>query len=68
MKVKGLKTIRYRCNFNYKLCRLGIGRYYLLICSAFCEKLKFMNSWGNMVAMLKFKEINERALLGVNSC
>ena len=27
-KVKKLKTIKYHCNFNYKLCRLKIERCY----------------------------------------
>ncbi|PWN17638.1 hypothetical protein BCV69DRAFT_253995, partial [Microstroma glucosiphilum] len=57
-KVRGSKTIRYRCSLNSKLCRLGIGR------SPY-EKSKSLGSGGSMVARLKLKEIDGRAPPGV---
>ncbi|KAH8742226.1 hypothetical protein F5883DRAFT_442697, partial [Diaporthe sp. PMI_573] len=48
-KVRGSKTIRYRCSLNHKLCRLGIGRCYFLTRSAPYTKVKFLGS-GGMVA------------------
>ncbi|PWN86414.1 hypothetical protein FA10DRAFT_215411, partial [Acaromyces ingoldii] len=65
-KVRGSKTIRYRCSLNSKLCRLGIGRcFFLLTRSAPREKSKFLGSGGSMVARLKLKEIDGRAPPGV---
>ncbi|KAL1684279.1 hypothetical protein GGG16DRAFT_22537, partial [Schizophyllum commune] len=58
-KVRGSKTIRYRCSLNSKLCRLGIGRPQLLC------KSKSLGSGGSMVARLKLKGIDGRAPPGV---
>ncbi|KAF3763137.1 hypothetical protein M406DRAFT_262161, partial [Cryphonectria parasitica EP155] len=64
-KVRGSKTIRYRCSLNHKLCRLGIGRCFSLTRSAPYTKVKFLGSGGSMVARLKLKEIDGRAPQGV---
>ncbi|KAF2257484.1 hypothetical protein CC78DRAFT_484100, partial [Lojkania enalia] len=57
-KVRGSKTIRYRCSLNSKLCRLGIGRPQF-------DKSKSLGSGGSMVARLKLKGIDGRAPPGV---
>ncbi|KAI0054279.1 hypothetical protein BV25DRAFT_1817257, partial [Artomyces pyxidatus] len=59
-KVRGSKTIRYRCSLNSKLCRLGIGRPQ-------SYKSKSLGSGGSMVARLKLKGIDGRAPPGVNA-
>ena len=54
-------TRRYRRSLNHKLCRLGIGRCYILTRSAPYEKSKSLGSGGSMVARLKLKEIDGKA-------
>ncbi|KAF2123281.1 hypothetical protein P153DRAFT_304447, partial [Dothidotthia symphoricarpi CBS 119687] len=44
----------------------GSGDVLFLTCLAPYKKLKFLGSGGSIVARLKLKEINGRALLGVN--
>ncbi|KAF2123332.1 hypothetical protein P153DRAFT_304121, partial [Dothidotthia symphoricarpi CBS 119687] len=44
----------------------GLGNVLFLTRLVPYEKLKFLGSGGSIVARLKLKEINRRALLGVN--
>ncbi|CAH7688636.1 hypothetical protein PPACK8108_LOCUS23618, partial [Phakopsora pachyrhizi] len=53
-KVKGSKTIRYRCSLNSKLCQLGIRQGFIMT---------FL--WGSTVTRLKLKGIDGRAPPGV---
>ncbi|KAH8924741.1 hypothetical protein BT69DRAFT_1217417, partial [Atractiella rhizophila] len=59
-KVRGSKTIRYRCSLNSKLCQLGIGQAQSMTCSAPEEKSLSLGSEGSMVARLKLKGIDLR--------
>ena len=44
--LSSVKTIRYRCSLNSKLCRLGIGRPHLYESLGTLREIKVFGFWG----------------------